>query len=150
ALGAVSASNLIFSTSGYTLTGGSLALSATSGTNLVVSNNVTAAINSTVTQGNGVTWSIGSGANLSLGGGGFNASGNFIWKGGGTVNFTAGTYTPGVLWLQNVNVNQITGALNPSADVLLGYAGNCTYTMSNSLATMTVANRLLVGRAGNT
>src|SRR5262249_43831787 len=78
------------------------------------------------------------------------ASGNFIWKGGGTVNFTAGTYTPGVLWLQNVNVNQITGALNPSADVLLGYAGNCTYTMSNSLATMTVANRLLVGRAGTT
>jgi autotransporter-associated beta strand protein len=149
-LGAINTSNLIFGGSSYTLTGGSLSLSPTSGTNLVVSNNVIATINSPLTQGNGVTWSVGSGASLSLAGGGFNASGNFIWKGGGTVNLLAGTYTPGVLWLQNVNVNQGSSALNPSADVLLGYAGNCTYTLSNALASMTVYNRLLVGRAGST
>ena len=77
--------------------GGAMDRFAHSAANLIVGNVVTATINGPVTQGNGATWSLGSGAILNLGGGGFNASGNFVWKGGGTVNLTAGNYTPGVL-----------------------------------------------------
>lgn len=149
-LGTINASNVVFNTSGYLLSGGSLLLSASSGTNLVVSNNIVATINSSVTQGGGATWSIGSGATLNLGGGGFIASGNFIWKGGGTVNLMAGAYTPAVLWLQNIAVRQAGCRVSPSADILLGYAGNCDYTINDSLAAITVPNRLLAGRAGST
>jgi fibronectin-binding autotransporter adhesin len=153
ALGSISASNVTFNTSGYTLSGGSLALIAPpSGNNLTVVNNVNATINSSIVQGGGTTWFTGSGATLTLGGGGFNAAGNFIWTGGGTNNIAAGIYTPAVLWLQNINVNQVGGTNAPGSTLFVGYGGNCNYTINGSSAAVTVASgqRVTIGRGGTT
>ncbi|MDB6018810.1 MAG: Xylosidase/arabinosidase [Pedosphaera sp.] len=151
----VLASNMTFNTSGYTLSGAALTLTAppANGTNLVVAGNVSATINNAINPGGNTIWSIGSGASLNLNGGGFNGGGNFILRGNGTNNITGGTYTPAVWWLQNVNINQSGGSITPGTGLFVGYSGNCNYTMNGASALLTVAGgsgyNFSVGRGGN-
>jgi fibronectin-binding autotransporter adhesin len=130
---AIYATNVTFNTSGYTLTNGSLTLEASSGNVITVATGVAATILTPVTNTAAVSFSVGSGATLSLAGGG-NFPGNTIATGGGTIDFHAGTFSGVnfVFWLQTPATQE--AATITTARVLVGYAGNSTYTINSPAA----------------
>ena len=157
----MAAESLTFNSSGYLITGGTLAIKpASSGNNgpIVVAANKTATINSVIAYNNntGAGITAQGGAVLNLGGGASNAQYNF--GGGGTVNITGGTYQANTGQINTRIFNQTGGdfALNQGNNV--GYeigrnAGqNVTYTISggtlssNANSTAHTAAWLNIGR----
>ncbi|MDB6018811.1 MAG: Autotransporter-associated beta strand repeat protein [Pedosphaera sp.] len=145
------ASNLTFSTSGYTLTNGSLILLG-AGTPMVVNAGVTATLKNAFTMSvSTVAVQVSSAGTLSLAGGG-TFGGNLTVAGGGTVDLNAGTFGGNfALWTQTP-VTQEAATLN-TYRIMIGYGGNSTYTMNSpsALATSTGGGGdSFIGRAGST
>ncbi|EEF60583.1 autotransporter-associated beta strand repeat protein [Pedosphaera parvula Ellin514] len=144
------ASNVVFSTSGYTLTNGTLTLSG-SGTPLMVNAGVTATLKNALTTSLASTFQVSSAGTLSLAGGA-TLAGNTILTGGGTVDLNAGTFAgPNfVLWTQTP-VTQGAATLN-TARIMVGYGGNSTYTLNSAGAQATSSGGggdSFIGRAGS-
>ena len=147
----VYATNLFFTTSGYTLTNGAINLLG-NGTPLTVNANVIATLkNSLTTSVPGISLKANTGGTLSLAGGA-SFSGNVVFVGGGTVDFNAGTFAGAnfALWAQTP-ITQEAAAVN-TVRIMVGYGGNSTYTLnhSNAVATSTGGGGdSFVGRAGS-
>jgi autotransporter-associated beta strand protein len=113
----MAAESITFNSSGYQITGGTLALMPTTATNgaITVAAGKTATINSTLRYVHNVAASVvvGSGSVLNLGGG-TTASNNpqFAFSGAGTVNITAGTYASNIGSIGNATFNQTGGTYN--------------------------------------
>ena len=152
----VATSNLIFNSTGYKITGSTLAITngAANGP-ITVAAGKTATINSTLRYNHNVATPVtlgSAGGVLNLGGGttpAFNPQWNF--SGAGTVNFTAGTFTSNI---GNVNTatNNLTGGTynytpgngagatignNISQDVSYTVSGTGTLTCNNNAASGT-------------
>src|SRR5882724_4237362 len=148
----VYASNVTFSTSGYTLTNGALTLLG-AGTPITVNASVAATIKNalTISVGN-PTFQVNAGGTLSLGGGG-TMSGNVIFKGGGMVDLNSGNFSGGnFTYWEQTPVTQEAATLSV-ARMLIGYGGDCTYTMNSPGAQTSWSGGggdSLIGRSGNT
>lgn len=150
--------NLVFNTSGYTLQNGSLTqwgYGASGKTIITVGANVSAAIATVFTNANSgggnSTISVGSGGVLTFSGGA-SFNGNLVNTGAGAVDFQSGTYGgPNfVLWSQG-NVNQEAATLNVNR-LLIGYAGNSTYTINSASALVNNTGgggNTVIGRGGS-
>ena len=148
--GSLYASNILFNTSGYTLTNGTLTLQGTS-TPLTVNAGVTATVKNTLAIGISSTFQVNSGATLNLAGGG-SLAGNTILTGGGTVDLNAGTFAgPNfVLWAQTPLTQE--AATLTTARIMVGYGGNSTYTMNSPSAQASSSGGggdSFIGRAGS-
>ena len=113
----MAAESITFNSSGYQITGSTLALMPTASTNgaITVAAGKTATINSILRYNHNVAASVvvGSGSVLNLGGG-TTASNNpqFAFTGAGTVNMTAGTYASNIGSIGNATFNQTGGTYN--------------------------------------
>ncbi|PAW67953.1 MAG: hypothetical protein B9S30_06565, partial [Verrucomicrobiia bacterium Tous-C5FEB] len=165
--GTMAAESLTFSSSGYQITSGTVAVMPTTTTNgnITVAADKTATINSAISYANNNIANItaNSGATLNLGGGASNSQYQFL--GAGTINMTSGTYTANVGKVNAANLNQSGGTFNmnlPTAGDghFIGFAAgrSVNYTMSggailnvNASGTTNVNSFLAIGRgAGNT
>src|SRR5882724_10950574 len=156
---AVSASNVVFNTSGYTLTNGTLAVTSTAG--VTVNASVSAAINAAVTTLSAVT--VNSGGVLSLGGGSSAFLSTTVSTGLGTLQLTAttpqtfssggggnspinmGTPSTGVGGLvigNNSTLNNTAGTFEP------GFGGNGLVTINGGTLNFTTGN-LVAGRSAS-
>jgi autotransporter-associated beta strand protein len=164
----MAAESLTLSSSGYKITGSTLALMPTTATNgtITVAAGKTATINSALAYANNVSATItaNAGAILNLGGGASNSQYNFT--GAGTVSMTAGNYQANVGKANVATFNQTGGTFGmnlPSGSgggYAIGYGAgqSVTYTMSgaaiinaNSNADANVNSYVAIGRAsGNT
>ncbi len=110
----MAAESITFNSSGYQITGSTLALMPTTTTNgaITVAANKTATINSTITYSNNkqADITVNSGSTLNLGGGASNSQ--YRFAGAGTVNMTAGTYTANVGFMNAATFNQTGGTFN--------------------------------------
>jgi autotransporter-associated beta strand protein len=159
--GNFSPTNLTFNTSGYTLTNGSVTVTATTGNPITVSNNIAATVSClfTNTVAN-LIYYVANGGTLNFAGGGSFAGGNTEFSGlpgggsggTGTVDFQSGIYAGNyVLWTQ-INANQEAATLNISR-LLVGYGGNSTFTINSPSALITgngSGGNNLIGRSGAT
>lgn len=149
--GAVYASNLFFTTSGYILTNGMVNLLGASAP-ITVNANVTGTLRSGVTTTvGGISLKANPGAVLSLAGGA-SFAGNILFTGGGSVDFNAGTFSGGnfALWAQTP-LTQEAATVN-AVRLMIGYGGNSTYTMNSpgAVATSTGGGGdSFIGRAGS-
>jgi hypothetical protein len=132
----MAAESLTFNSSGYHITGGTLALMPTTTTNgaITVAAGKTATINSALfyADNKAVTNQISAGATLNLGGGATNAQ--YTFTGGGTVNMTAGTYNANIGTI-STTFNQTGGTFNITPGSNNGYninsgTKNVNYTLS--------------------
>jgi sialate O-acetylesterase len=142
----VSASNLTFTSSGYTLTNGSITLLGT--TSIVVNAGVTTTLqNSLTAQG---TISVGAGGKLSLMNGAA-MNGSLMFKGGGTVDLNSGAFSGANFTFWTQTPVTLEAADLTTARFLIGYAGNSTFTVNDSTARVstTAGGDSLIGRAGN-
>src|SRR5260221_4146109 len=145
------ASNLTFSTSGYTLTNGALILLG-AGTPIVVNAGVSATLKNALTVSvSTITLQVNSAGTLSLAGGG-TFGGNLTVAGGGTLDLNAGTFGGNfALWAQSP-VTQEAATLN-TYRIMIGYGGNSTYTMNSpsaSAASTGAGGDSFIGRGGST
>ncbi len=161
----VAGGGIIFSNSGYTLSGTTLRLTngvngATGNTFLTVAAGKTATINSLITYRANTAANITNetGATLNLGGGAGNSQYSFV--GGGTVNMTAGAYSANIGRVNVPTFNQTGGTFNITPGTGLGYdigrdAGqSVNYTLTNATLTAignantpgVVASYLALGR----
>src|SRR5882724_6360366 len=148
--GSIIASNMVFNTSGYTLTNGLLTLS--SSTPITVNAGVTATFKNPVVNGVVSTIQVNSGATLVFSGGA-SLSGNTTFAGSGTVDLNAGTFAGGnfIFW-QQTPVTQEAATMT-AARIMVAYNGNCTYTMNSPTAQASASGGggdSFIGRGGNT
>jgi autotransporter-associated beta strand protein len=149
--GNIYASNVVFDTSGYTLTNGTLNILGNS-TPIAVNAGVTATLKHPLALNVPSTLQVSTGGTLSLAGGATFA-GNTTFTGGGTADLNAGTFS-GVnfaFWAQTP-VTQGGATLN-AVRIMVGYGGNSTYTINHpgGLATSTGGGGdSFIGRAGST
>jgi autotransporter-associated beta strand protein len=119
----MAAESITFNSSGYQITGSTLALMPTTTTNgaITVAADKTATINSALAYANNAAASItvNSGATLNLGGGASNSQ--YTFTGGGTVNMTAGTYTANTGAVNVATFNQTGGTFNVTPGNGVGY-----------------------------
>ena len=151
----MAAESINFNSSGYQITGGTLALMPTTTTSggITVAAGKTATINSILRYAHNTpaTVSVGSGGTLNLGGG-TTASNNPQWQlsGAGTLNLTAGTFTNNIgnFNAAAINLTGGTHAITPgnSNGANLGNAAgqNVSYTVSGT-GTLTVNNNATSG-----
>lgn len=159
----VAANNLTFSGTGYTLSGGAIAMGAGG-----ITANESATINSTLSLGSSQTWSVADGKTLSIGqaayigsgvtltktgAGALAASDNWIRVGSdasgtGTMNIENGTVQSGLLLLAAGGSTNCTGVLNISGgqmitwgDLYVGWNGNGTVNQTGG--TVHVGTNLL-------
>ena len=132
----MAAESLTFNSSGYRITGGTLAVMPTTTTNgpITVAADKTATINSALNYANNVatTFTVNPGASLDLGGGATNSQ--YAFTGGGTVNITAGTYSANIGSISTA-FNQSGGTFNITPANNVGYhissnTQNVSYTVS--------------------
>lgn len=149
--GNIYASNIVFNTSGYTLTNGTLNLLGT-GAPFTVNAGVTVSLKNALTaNAASTTFQVGNAGTLSLAGGA-TLPGNVIFAGGGTVDLNAGTFAgPNFVFWQQTAVTQEAATLN-TARIMVGYAGSCTFTMNSpsAQATSSGGGDSFIGRAGST
>jgi fibronectin-binding autotransporter adhesin len=111
---AMATESLTFSSSGYQITGSTLALMPTTTTNgaITVAAGKTATINSAIAYADNkaAAITVNSGATLNLGGGATNSQ--YSFTGGGTVNMTSGTYSADVGKVNTPTFNQSGGTFN--------------------------------------
>jgi autotransporter-associated beta strand protein len=151
----MAAESVTFNSSGYQLTGSTLALmpSTTTSGSISVAAGKTATINSILryAHNTSATVSIATGATLNLGGGTTSAN-NPQWQvnGGGTLNLTAGTFTNNIGNFNNpfINLTAGTHAITPgnSNGVNIGNAAgqSVNYTVSGT-GTLSVNNNATTG-----
>ncbi|HZF00350.1 MAG TPA: autotransporter-associated beta strand repeat-containing protein [Methylomirabilota bacterium] len=147
--GSIIASNMVFNTSGYTLTNGLLTLS--SSTPITVNAGVTATLKNPVVNGAGGTIQVNSGATLIFAGGA-SLSGTTVFAGSGTVDLNSGTFNGGNLtFWQQTPVTQEAATLT-AARIMVAYSGNCTYTINSPSAQATSTGGggdSFIGRGGS-
>jgi fibronectin-binding autotransporter adhesin len=151
----MAAESITFNSSGYQITGSTLALMPTTATSgaITVAAGKTATINSILRYAHNTTAnvSVGSGGTLNLGGG-TTATFNPQWQlsGAGTLNFTGGTFTNNIGNFNTAAINLTGGthAITPgnSAAANIGNAAgqNVNYTVSGT-GTLTVNNNASSG-----
>jgi len=148
--GNIYASNIVFNTSGYALTNGTLALLGN--TPITVNSSVTATLKNALSIGVSSTLQINSAGSLSLAGGA-SLAGNTIFTGSGTGDLNAGTFAgPNFAFWAQTPVTQEAATLN-TVRIMIGYGGNSTYTMNNPDAQATSSGGggdSFIGRAGST
>jgi len=135
----ISANSISFQTSGYTLSGGTLTLTAvTTAGAIIVGTNVSAQIDSVLSMTGASNYvTVGKAGSLTLTGGGTTVSANLNASGAGSsININGGTYTMNAYYTGG-NVNQGASTVNVNTVIQLGANGSGTYTLNNSAATLT-------------
>ena len=145
-VGAVTASSVTFTNSGYALTNGTLTLVNSAA--LTVAASQSANLNCTTFGANNAQyWTVNSGSTLNIGG---NIQGMQVrWQGAGNLNLTGGTHTPAIFWA-NTTVNQTGGSVAPTAYAFIGYSGGPgAYTVNGVTASLTMnSGGLTLARSG--
>ena len=138
----MAAESITFNSSGYQITGSTLALMPTATTNgaITVAVGKTATINSAIAYANNAATTItaNAGAVLNLGGGASNAQ--YTFTGAGTVNMTAGTYTANTGAVNVASFNQSGGTFNVTPGNNIGYNINsATQNVAYNIAAGTLS-----------
>ena len=145
----MAAESLTFNSSGYRITGGTLAVMPTTTTNgaITVAADKTATIDSAIAYASNAAASItvNSGSTLNLGGGASNAQ--YTFTGAGTVNLTAGTYSANTGAVNVATFNQTGGTFNVTPGLTNGYNINST---TQNVAYNLSAGTLSVNSSGDT